>query len=80
MTEIKIYIILGALAFIAFCSGALVFSAQHVVDKAGNLDVIHFTGIVVHSFAILTAVIFVIFRIIEKRTTKICFSYWKEVR
>ena len=67
MTEIKIYIILGALAFIAFCSGALVFSAQHVVDKAGNLDVIHFTGIVVHSFAILTAVIFVIFRIIEKK-------------
>ena len=57
MTEAKIYIILGALAFIAFCSGALVFSAQHVVDKAGNLDVIHFTGIVVHSFAILTAVI-----------------------
>lgn len=67
MTELKIYIVLGALAFIAFCSGGLVFSAQHVIDRAGNLDVIHFTGIVVHSFAILAAVIFIIFRIIEKK-------------
>ena len=69
-TETMIYMILCALAFIAICSGSLVFSAQHVIicngPHQGDLDPIHFSGVVVHSLAIIVTVVFVINRLRDK--------------
>ena len=69
-TETRIYLILGALAFIAFCTGSLVFAAQHVITcngpHQGDLDPIHFSGVVVHSLAIIVTVVFVFNRLRDK--------------
>ena len=51
--ESKIYLVLLALAYVAFNVGMFIFSAQHVIknfgsDK-GSLDPIHFTGMAVHT-------------------------------
>ena len=69
-TETRIYLILGALAFIAFCAGPLVFAIQHVIicngPHQGDLDPVQFSGIVVQSLAIIVTVVFVINRLREK--------------
>lgn len=65
--ETRIYLILGALAFIAFCTGLLVFAAQHVITPQGDLDPVQFSGIVVQSLAIIVTVVFVINRLREKK-------------
>jgi hypothetical protein len=65
--ETRIYLILGALAFIALCTGPLVFAAQHVITHQGDLDPIQFSGIVVQSLAIIVTVVFVINRLREKK-------------
>ena len=60
--ESKIYLVLLALAYVAFNVGMFIFSAQHVIknfgpDK-GSLDPIHFTGMVACTLCSIATIVF----------------------
>lgn len=68
--EGKIYLVLLALAYVAFNVGMFIFSAQHVIknfgpDK-GSLDPIHFSGMVVYTLCSIATIVFVTFRMKDK--------------
>ncbi len=68
--EGKIYLVLGALAYVAFNIGMFIFAAQHVIknfgpDK-GSLDPIHFTGMIVFPLCSIAAIVFVVYRMKDK--------------
>lgn len=68
--EDKIYLVLCALAYVAFNVGMFIFAAQHVIknfgpDK-GSLDPIHFTGMVVYTLCSIATIVFVVFRMKDK--------------
>lgn len=68
--EGKIYLVLLALAYVAFNVGMFIFSAQHVIknfgpDK-GSLDPIHFTGMVVYTLCSIATIVFVTFQMKDK--------------
>lgn len=68
--EGKIYLVLLALAYVAFNVGMFIFSAQHVIknfgpDK-GSLDPIHFTAMVVYTLCSIATIVFVTFRMKDK--------------
>ena len=68
--EGKIYLVLLAIAYVAFNVGMFIFSAQHVIknfgpDK-GSLDPIHFTGMVVYTLCSIATIVYVAFRMKDK--------------
>ena len=68
--ESKIYLVLLALAYVAFNVGMFIFSAQHVIknfgpDK-GSLDPIHFAAMVVYTVCSIATIVFVVFRMKDK--------------
>lgn len=64
--EGKIYLVLLALAYVAFNVGMFIFSAQHVITDNGSLDPIHFTGMVVYTLCSIATIVFVTFRMKDK--------------
>lgn len=68
--EGKIYLILAAIAFLAFNIGMFIFSYQHAIKNFGtdngSLDPIFFTGMVVHLLGTLATIVFVTFRLKDK--------------
>lgn len=68
--EGKIYLILAAIAFLAFNVGMFIFSAQHVITNfgpyKGSLDPIHFTGMVVYTICSIATIVFIGFRLKDK--------------
>jgi hypothetical protein len=68
--EGKIYLVLLALAYVAFNIGMFIFSAQHVINNLGpdkgSLDPIHFTGMIVYTLCSIAAIVFVTFRMKDK--------------
>jgi hypothetical protein len=64
--EGKIYLVLLALAYVAFNIGMFIFSAQHVITDKGSLDPIHFSGMVVYTLCSIATIVFVTFRMKDK--------------
>ena len=68
--EGKIYLVLLALAYVAFNVGMFIFSAQHVITNFGpdkwSLDPLHFTGMVVYTLCSIATIVFVAFRMKDK--------------
>ena len=68
--EGKIYLVLLALAYVAFNVGMFIFSAQHVITNVGpdkgSLDPIHFTVMVVYTLCSIATIVFVVFRMKDK--------------
>lgn len=68
--ESKIYLVLLALAYVAFNVGMFIFSAQHVITNfgpyKGSLDPIHFTGMVVYTICSIATIVFIGFRLKDK--------------
>lgn len=65
--EVNIYLVLFALAYVAFNVGMFIFCAHHAIkdfgpDK-GSLDPIYFGGMVVFTLCPLAAIAFVVFRL-----------------
>lgn len=68
--EIKLYIIIGALAILAFCGMMIVFAYQHLYytwgPQKGLIDPIHAGGIIFFSISAILTIIFTFFRLTEK--------------
>ena len=68
--ESKIYLVLLALAYVAFNVGMFIFSTQHVITNfgpyKGSLDPIHFTGRAVYTICSIATIVFVVFRMKDK--------------
>ena len=68
--ESKIYLVLLALAYVAFNVGLFIFSAQRVITNFGpykrSIDPIYFTGMVVGTLCSIASIIFVAFRMKDK--------------
>lgn len=69
-TEGKIYLVLLALAYVAFNVGMFIFCAQHAIKTVGpdkgSLDPIAFAGMVVFALCSLATIVFVVFRMKDK--------------
>lgn len=65
--ESKIYLVLLALAYVAFNVGLFIFSAQHVITNfgpyKGSIDPIYFTGMVVGTLCSIATIVFIGFRL-----------------